>query len=85
MKRVLCCVRIENIGFSIYPNPSKDYISINSTVNISTYSIFTVDGNILYTNTFSNMIKIQELIDGIYILKLQTENGEFIYHRFIKN
>jgi uncharacterized protein (DUF1501 family) len=64
----------------VYPNPSAETVTVNSTSTINDISIFTTDGkligvyrNPLTSNTFS--INVQNLSIGIYSFKINTVNG----------
>lgn len=70
-----CCA---NNQINIYPNPSSDFVSINSYNNIYTIEISntlgeTVKSQIL--NNKSGIIDINDLKKGIYIIRLKDENG----------
>lgn len=77
-----------NAGFSIYPNPSKDIITIRSFENslLSEITITALDGKLILTqNKFNNnTVDISALSKGAYVLKAQfqgetnTQNKLFI-------
>jgi len=64
----------------VYPNPSAETVSINSTSTINDISIYTIDGkligvyrNPLTSNTFT--VNVQSLSIGLYSFKINTVNG----------
>ena len=82
--------QINEQKISIYPNPSKDFVTINwSKKTISTVSLVSLDGKILnrqIINNLTNEIKIDlsGLSDGIYQL-LITENNDSKLYKIVKN
>ena len=77
-----------NPEVSIYPNPAKDYIQINTdNLNIETCEIVDTNGKTIKhqtINTSKFKIKIADLPKGIYFLKFNTNNG-IITKRIVKN
>ena len=75
------CVRaIGNI--KIFPNPVKDKLSISNIINsnLRSIEIFTVLGKLnrtyLVKNNVNNLeIDVSNLTSGIYLLKLNNEDG----------
>ncbi len=67
----------------VYPNPTVETISINSTNNpIYVVSVFSIDGKFIisYKNPITSdnfTINVQNLAVGIYTLKVDTNNGSF--------
>jgi len=64
---------------SVYPNPTKDNIRINSKSIISGIKIFNHLG-ILYKsiermNTLEYILDVTNLINGVYILEIETKKG----------
>ena len=66
----------------VYPNPSAETITINTTHSIETVTVFSMDGkqvatykNPLTTNQFS--VNVQNYSVGIYNLHIKTTNGNF--------
>ena len=66
---------------SIYPNPSRDYIKIeSSTKGASTYNIADLLGKLIMHGDFldrSNIIDISSLNNGIYILEFRIDNEKY--------
>jgi len=62
------------IDVNIYPNPSNDFIQINSTEQIEKISIYAMDGR-LELSTSETQIDISTLVSGNYICVIQTTNG----------
>jgi hypothetical protein len=75
----------ENYTISIYPNPSKGIIFVDSKDNVASYKILSVDGKLIKQNTLFNSKKIdlQDFEKGIYIIKLMSKNGAIKTSKFI--
>ncbi len=70
---------------NIYPNPASDQITIaNNNTNINKIETIDITGKTIQTITKnSNIIDVSNLVNGIYFLKIQTDDG-IIYSRFVK-
>jgi hypothetical protein len=69
----------ENI-FSVYPNPAKDYISIDSQVPASSLTVFNSFGQEVFGQNLNGWLKgfkieTESFSEGIYFLKLETDSG----------
>jgi hypothetical protein len=74
-----------NIEFSISPNPSNDFIYINSDLNITDIQIFDITGKLVtQINNDNNVIDVSNLRTGIYLLSVKTDKGNGV-SRFVKN
>ncbi len=63
-----------NLNF--YPNPAFE--KINFTTEPKSVTVFDVNGRIVKnSNIFGNLLNISELNQGVYFLKIETENGIF--------
>jgi len=73
---------------SIYPNPTSDHLVIkDEDVAWTYYSIISVNGHLIQSAslpTYSNLIKVNHLDAGIYILKIFDKEGVESVVRFIK-
>ena len=77
---VVDCLSLEeenNSGFSIYPNPSKDFIYVMNAKNSSgSIQIQDMTGRIFYTNTITSCqmhISLSEFADGAYLVIIKDE------------
>lgn len=69
----------------IYPNPSSGIVNIQSEKPIRQLQLISVEGKIVRKYNSSNQINIQDLPKGIYVLKVQLENGKTEIKKLIKN
>lgn len=65
-------------NFSISPNPAKDFLNVtmlNDTV-MESYEIYNVVGQkVISANAEQQSIDVSELANGVYIIKLKSNNG----------
>lgn len=74
-------VTVEN---SIYPNPATDNIIINSTENVQRVEIYNMQGQLVKVESGNvNNISVRDLANGMYTLKLTTDNGTSV-HKIVK-
>lgn len=75
----------ENIQLDIFPSPASHNLTIKSSMLYKQYSISNQTGNeILSGKMEANTINVEYLNDGVYFLKLQSESGEFVVRKFLK-
>lgn len=73
-----------NTEISIYPNPTTDYININSSEKNNTIKITDLTGKMIFNEVNTTKINVSHLTKGIYIINIKTDNSESI-QKFIKN
>lgn len=79
---------IQNLSFTIYPNPASDFIEIKTNNKIHersnlSYSLYDINGKQLIT-TSNNLILLNNIENGSYLLLVKW-NNELIYtQRIIK-
>lgn len=71
-----------NSSFSIYPNPAKSIVTIQTDEVIEQIQIFNSLGELVQTEKQTSF-SIEQLPSGVYIIQLQTVQGSF-NSRFIK-
>ena len=73
-------------NISIYPNPFTNTFTINTTENISEYSVFNLSGQQTIKSHSKSDLDTQtsKLVSGTYFLKLQFENGKNANYKLIK-
>lgn len=68
---------IENSA-SIYPNPANNILNINATSNINSVEVFNMMGQKVAAydaNDTYTQINTSNLINGMYLIRINTENG----------
>jgi len=80
-------------NISIYPNPTNTELTINfsnnTTASSCKVSIYNIQGNVVKTigrNLASiEKINVSNLSSGLYILKINANNGEQLIHKLVIN
>lgn len=68
---------------TIYPNPTSDVVTISSTIVFTHSQILNQLGEVVMTPT-QHTININELANGIYFIKIYSNNKLLSTHKFIK-
>lgn len=77
---------VTNNIIQIYPNPTTNFINISTKKKITSAEIYDINGRqLLKTNNVENKISVENLPNGMYLLKLQLENGATKTEKIIKN
>ena len=64
---------------SIFPNPTKNYITISGIKTDGLLEIYSLSGSKLYENNFSGDTQISlNLASGIYLAKISSENNSIV-------
>lgn len=77
----LATTTFDSNSFTVSPNPCKDYLTISNSNNseLNSISITDLNGrtvkNISFNNVVEAQISVTELAQGIYMLKINSENG----------
>ncbi|WP_396146280.1 T9SS type A sorting domain-containing protein, partial [Flavobacterium sp.] len=68
----------------IYPNPTTDFIDIETNLNVKEISLYTISGQLILSSNQKRVLT-SNLPKGIYLLKLEDENGNIATKRIVKN
>lgn len=74
-----------NSTFTIYPNPSNEYLLVKSDITLNTYQIITINGVSVKNGSLenSNLISLKNLDKGTYYLKFDnTQNSVVRFTKF---
>jgi hypothetical protein len=72
-------------GVSIYPNPSSDWLFVDTSIDLEEINITNATGqSVEYTKNLINPIDISSFEQGFYIVRLKLKNGRFVNERLRK-
>ena len=75
---------IDNEALQFYPNPASSFLNIKmNNLTLDTVEVFSILGKRVM-HTQSNIIDVNGLSKGMYIVKITTENSKVFAKRFIK-
>lgn len=74
----------KNDGITIYPNPSKNLIYIDSNSSSFTVSIFSLNGEFLIKKNIKTQIDISDLNKGVYFVELSNESYKSFHKLIVK-
>ena len=69
---------------SIYPNPATSVLHIEMTQSIKQVTIYSMLGKAI-VSTQSNTVDVSGLSNGLFLIKIEDENGSVLTERFLKN
>lgn len=74
----------QNINIRVYPNPATNHISVETPFSMAELIIVDLQGKIHHKQkaTFYQDIDITSLAKGIYLIKINSDNGEVLYQKF---
>jgi len=68
---------------SVFPNPVKDFLSVNSERPLQKIEIYSFMGKLIKSDAENNRINLVELSDGVYYVKIFFSKG-FVTKKIIK-
>lgn len=73
-------IQTKNIGqLQLFPNPSNGIVTIQTDGIIQSIEVSTINGKVLYmANQTINQLNLNSFENGIYLVKVETENGTFV-------
>lgn len=77
---ILAVNNSEKDAIKVYPNPVKDKLSVSGITKNQKYEIYSLDGKLIKTGTYSagQTIDVYSLTKGAYLLKIDSQNLKFI-------
>lgn len=73
-----------NLKFNLYPNPSTDFVNISLDSEIKSVEIYSVQGQKVSTST-EKEINVSSLSNGMYMVRVEDENGAIATQKMMKN
>ena len=74
---------VSKVKMAVYPNPTSDYLKINTTAKISSVEVFDISGKKVQAVFDGTSVDVQKLEKGSYVIKINGEEGTST-QKFIK-
>ena len=74
----------EGVTATVFPNPFNNSLQIESNTIFKTMELYDVLGKQIFNQNFENQINTSNLAQGIYLLRLITEDGEVVVKKVVK-
>lgn len=78
-----------NSNLTLFPNPAENQLQISGAENFNNLEILSTTGKVVLQKQFQTLnsysLNVQNLPQGLYYLRLTTENGEQVVRSFLKN
>ena len=87
-KTVLSVENFEISTIDFYPNPTKDFVNVTSSSLIKSIELIDLEGRILTTkniNDYSFEYDLSSISNGVYLLKVNSFDGNSVVEKMIKN
>jgi len=65
----------ETLNVSVYPNPVKDIVNIESSISVNKITVTNIAGQIVAEQVNSTSIDLSGLNSGIYVINVLTKEG----------
>ena len=69
---------LDAASFRVFPNPASDVVNVEADSKINSVSIYNYAGATVYSakvNELNTSISTSDLAKGVYLIKIETENG----------
>ena len=70
--------------FSIFPNPTSKFITIEANTQITNIRVYNQLGEVMLSKSNQNIIDFSNLNKGVYFMKIEDSNGVFSIQKVIK-
>ncbi len=75
---------IKTVDVNIYPNPTSDFVTIQSKEGVASITLFNMEGRKLAENYGENRINLSAYSPGVYLLNIVLRGGTTFKHKIIK-
>ena len=62
-------------AINLYPNPAKSYFELATTINVEKVELYSLQGQLVKTFVNQNQYEINDLAKGMYIVKVNAQEG----------
>ena len=71
------------VSYSVYPNPTADFIDVQSSATPTNIEIFTIDGRAIWQGT-NTRIDLSNFSKGVYMMKMNFANSKSVTQKIVK-
>ena len=75
--------KLNNFKFTLYPNPVNDILNIEMDSLVKSIEVYSLQGQKVITTT-SKQVNVSHLSNGVYIVRVEDENGAIATKKLIK-
>ena len=75
---------LNNTSINIFPNPTYNFISINTDETVEKVNIYTIEGKLVFSTTQSENIDISKFPSGIILVEVYLKNGKIAHNKVYK-
>lgn len=72
-------LELNDLEVKVYPNPARDFIYMETTVELEYMEVFNLQGQKLFEAPFNNQLDISSFNKGVYVLRLSGIEGSTSY------
>lgn len=74
---------VASASVSIFPNPTTEFIRIQTQEKVSRVLVYNLTGKVLITETNEKLLNVKSLPNGVYFMQIETENRKQVV-QFVK-
>lgn len=74
----------KNVQLNVYPNPTTDFLTINSKLSDDIIKLMTLNGQLIDIPIQENKLDLRKMQPGVYLLTVENQKGKAV-KRIIKN
>lgn len=77
--------RMPAVPISVYPNPSQDFITVQTEQEMVAYDVYDMQGKLIQTgSTTSNVIDVSSFTAGKFTIVCMDQNKDYYFAQFVK-
>ncbi len=69
-------------GIALYPNPTRSQVTVMGA-DVAQVDVFNIQGQRILTDN-SNVIDLSDFVNGIYLIRVTTSDGQIWHHKLLK-
>ena len=75
---------VNNLKFTMYPNPANDVVRVDLETEVESVEVYSIQGQMVLQSK-TKEFSVASLNSGMYLVRVEDENGAFATQKIIKN